>query len=880
MKLRELYETIDLFENYNGKVEKLKKLPLFTENPKLLQDFDARINWAKQVFGDKNQPMLWYISLYEAWVLQQQDPNAATKFNTMLGDLNSIVDSNGTPFKFNFTSFQSFEKVLDHWVASAYAERNQIKDVVKKINAQTTTVAALITNLLVAEEVIKKEDEAKIKNATPVDILPGDQVVLPLGNQGDWWLLPTRRHDPESKFMGHCGTAAHGGNVLLSLRDKTPVPYVTIEYNKNQGMLYQMKGRNNSKPAKKFHHALLTLLKSDLVSSLYTGHTYQASTDFSIFDMDEPLVLDITQTKPTLITDQIKKYPIDFLRAPQPIRANPEFRNYAIQNLAGLSVLVDEAGTINQSLEVWEEAIKKSKTMILYAPETLNDWQNRITDYLKRNSGDLGYASTRTRSNYEIMTEVIKVRATAIEMVPHRAPRYKELAIQAINLYPRLIKSVNTNGWSNEEKKQAWNAAAADYIGTEDWPTNLFTPAENKDIWRHVVIKLPDKLMSNNFPTDLFTNDELKDIWLEAIKNKPDAIFTNAFNDTNVLSDEEKHNLRISAVKQKPTMIIDLSDYITDPELSIDLWLKAIKIEPELTNDYRFPTAALGPKEEKELWIARANAKFSRIDFNKIPTELFTPKEVKQMWMSHLKLNTPNLFAGIIKAPDFIDQDIVKELCLYHVYNDSWDIIYEDLPEVLNNPQGVLSAWSAALGIPGGDFTQDMIDKFGDTNTSSMDIVYVICNGSFPWEVFDDNTKQKIKQMLVDHIDQDSAENAHCLGYANYRELEKLFTPEELYELHVVAVTHGNAYEEGGVLASIPRYYRNFELCKTAIDKQPNNIYAVPKELMSEQQYNELLQLAQEGGMDNDDDFANIVNTRDNDDAANPNRCDPALLQH
>ena len=115
MKLRELYETIQLDENYNGKVNKLKNSPLFAQNPDLLQDFDARLEWAKQVFSDKNQPMLWYITLYEAWLLQEQDPNAKAKYETMLG---------GRP-PFNFAEF---EQTLNHWLSSAYAERNQIKD--------------------------------------------------------------------------------------------------------------------------------------------------------------------------------------------------------------------------------------------------------------------------------------------------------------------------------------------------------------------------------------------------------------------------------------------------------------------------------------------------------------------------------------------------------------------------------------------------------------------------------------------------------------------------------------------------------------------------------------------------------------------------------
>ena len=127
-------------------------------------------------------------------------------------------------------------------------------------------------------------------------------------------------------------------------------------------------------------------------------------------------------------------------------------------------------------------------------------------------------------------------------------------------------------------------------------------------------------------------------------------------------------------------------------------------------------------------------------------------------------------------------------------------------------------------------------------------------------------------------MDADYAENSHCLGNANYRELEKLFTPEELFDLHANAVTTGNAAEQGGVLVGIPRYHRTFELCKLAIEHDPDTMSAVPKELMTEEQYNYLLERAQyNGGWD--ETFLDTVNNMDEDDRNNPNRSDPALQQ-
>jgi len=116
-----------------------------------------------------------------------------------------------------------------------------------------------------------------------------------------------------------------------------------------------MKGRSNSKPANKFHYAILALLLSDIVDGIYTGTSYQASSDFSIFDMKEDLINQISQAKPKLIIDQINKFPIDFLRSPISVRSNPDYRNIAITRLPGINLLVDTSGNVSADDDTWEQ---------------------------------------------------------------------------------------------------------------------------------------------------------------------------------------------------------------------------------------------------------------------------------------------------------------------------------------------------------------------------------------------------------------------------------------------------------------------------------------------------------------------------------------------
>jgi hypothetical protein len=872
MRLRELYESIQLDENYNGKVDKLKRLPAIAANPNLLQDFDARLTWAKQAFKDKNQPMLWYISLYEAWLLQEQDPNAKAKLDTMLGGFPDF-------------SFPAFEQSMDHWLNSVYAERRQVQEVVKKINAQTTTVDALVQNLQAAETAIKSEDEANAKKSTPVEILPGDQVILPLGNQGDWWLLPTNSHKAESKVMGHCGTAGKAKNVLLSLRDKTPIPWVTMEYDKDQGVLHQMKGRNNSKPANKFHYAILELLKSDLVNGIFTGQTYQPASDFSIFDMNEDLInqlLDPASGKPHLIKDQIAKYPIDFLRAPEKtVRSNPDFRNFAVSQLPGLSIIVDESGVTSNDNNTWERAIEDHPTMIIYSPVTLTNWENRVTKHLVKNHRELGYCGNHIRSNYNIMKEVITHGApAAIEVVPYRAPHYKELAVLAIGRSPELIKSVNTEGWSKEESKKAWMNAAHKYLGTEDWPDNLFTPEDDKELWRTQVKN--DRYAISKLPSNLFNEQELTELWGDATKAHPGLLNSTMFNELPI-AEETKDQMRIATVfahpdyiaEFRPDLIENENDriklwtkacdshpnlitmlkyaaipnrvkieltvktvrdnpaYITDVDQSlipdederVDLWIKACNSRPSYKDSPLFPAEAFNrnPAKLKALWISMFDTSFNhdRPRLSELPEDLFTPEELTTLIRKVIDKDP----GQIVYAPPSMTTPKERITAIKDLMNhDPWIVMQmkqNPTPPELYTREQIKETWEYALrnvtGVPNDD---DDDDNDADSNDG-----YIVTSDWLPYHIVDQDL---LKRTIRHAATNDYYENDSFLSRINYNMLEQIFTPVELTNLHKGVISNADCYnEQGGAFAAIPAKYRTYELCRFALIHDPSNINIV-----------------------------------------------------
>ena len=456
MRLRELYETINLFEAYDTKVAKLQKdfaqlragfpekpatqwgpaEPAIPGDPSIPDEnqLAALVSFAEQAFKSGAKPseqaMQWYLTLLETFY-KQNDPKFAGKFAAMIG-------------QYQFTDFSSLNTELAHFFTSEYADSQYIKDIVKAIRPATTQVDNLITNATAAEQRIYAENEAarQLAGRPDIELMEGDQVILPVDNKYDWWWLPHHGHEFESKAMGHCGSCQTAGGNLLSLRTKRPIwPELTFEWDPQDKMLYQTKGPKNSKPAHRYRPAILKLMLSDLISGI-GNNSYQPANDFSVFDFEPSDVKAIADQKPNLITGQIEKYPIDFLRAPEFIRAIPEFRDIAVENARGLAALVDDTGKVNTSLDAWEDAIQSDRSIIIYAPEDLEDYEDRIIDALNRDSSLLGFASAKIRSNHKIMSEVIRWNPESIELVPLRAPTYEELAIQAVTKRSELLKAI------------------------------------------------------------------------------------------------------------------------------------------------------------------------------------------------------------------------------------------------------------------------------------------------------------------------------------------------------------------------------------------------------------------------------------------------------
>ena len=122
-----------------------------------------------------------------------------------------------------------------------------------------------------------------------------------------WFDLATAYCPKEADAMGHCGNSPrqHSDDNILSLRKLVTrgdnvlhKPYLTFILD-GDGLLGEMKGRFNKKPAPEFHKYIIALLRHPVVKGI-KGGGYLPENNFSLDDLDEDTRDALVEEKPEL----------------------------------------------------------------------------------------------------------------------------------------------------------------------------------------------------------------------------------------------------------------------------------------------------------------------------------------------------------------------------------------------------------------------------------------------------------------------------------------------------------------------------------------------------------------------------------------------------
>jgi len=146
------------------------------------------------------------------------------------------------------------------------------------------------------------ESEWRESQADSVKVHEGDKIILEINNKQAWWLLDREACRDEGAAMGHCGNTHRPkpGDRILSFRtmedNNRLVPRLTFILDRN-GYLGEMKGRGNTKPAAKYHPAIIALLnRTDVVKGI-KGGGYRPENNFSLDDIEDDAVVDALVNK-------------------------------------------------------------------------------------------------------------------------------------------------------------------------------------------------------------------------------------------------------------------------------------------------------------------------------------------------------------------------------------------------------------------------------------------------------------------------------------------------------------------------------------------------------------------------------------------------------
>lgn len=124
-------------------------------------------------------------------------------------------------------------------------------------------------------------------------------------DDGYYWIdLQTTYSEDEAKAMGHCGKT-NEGDTLFSLRDKNKSPHITVAYDTKNGVIYQMKGKNNRKPIDKYHPYIYRLLVDPILKPKYFGYEWNKEEDFNLSDFDKETFNKVYKYNPNLIYNSI-----------------------------------------------------------------------------------------------------------------------------------------------------------------------------------------------------------------------------------------------------------------------------------------------------------------------------------------------------------------------------------------------------------------------------------------------------------------------------------------------------------------------------------------------------------------------------------------------
>lgn len=272
----------------------------------------GEINHARSFFKREDR-IIWYLrfvkleilrKLSEGGVTPEQDTGDAVVYYKQYRKLvdNLVRKSGGRASEFTNPQFypqnRAYEHDFNHWMSMM----DRIPEL-DRVIWQYQSLEELFEQFEEIEEQWR-EQQADDKRRLPKteDDYPNAKKIIDFGDGFAWWSLGVSSCDQEGAAMGHCGNTAEDEGEVLSLRKRIgdfDEPFLT--FINHDGLLGEMKGRANQKPAAKYHPYIVKLLMHPMIQGIMGGG-HAPEDNFAMEDLGEAERARIVKAKPQLGT--------------------------------------------------------------------------------------------------------------------------------------------------------------------------------------------------------------------------------------------------------------------------------------------------------------------------------------------------------------------------------------------------------------------------------------------------------------------------------------------------------------------------------------------------------------------------------------------------
>ena len=386
---------------------------------------DEWLKWAKQSLV-KADRIIWFMKVIRAHI------------NSSLSEKEL-----GT---YQFSTIAQLAADIHHFYGYDY-------DPIKNYVYKDQSVSQVIADLKPLEEKFKKIQD-QTKGVTPKS---GDYELFKFPNGNSWWFVDRGFCDEESRSGEHCGNVngqTYTDQRILSLRNSKMQVICTFILEPNDH-LGEMKAKNNQKPLPKYHPEIIKLILWDRIKGIDKPKIqYNPAANFNVFDLNEKNLAYIDQVKPELITTQIHANPVDVLRAPDSIKQ--KYKNFIKKENPAISTLL-----FDTSNETWEKAIKTDAALVVYAPTTLDNWEDRVVNTITEidenddderfvHQGLLLKSPQHISKNYDMLSRMCSREGLILRQIPSTINGYSKLCELAVESNYRALHQIPIKMRTNE----------------------------------------------------------------------------------------------------------------------------------------------------------------------------------------------------------------------------------------------------------------------------------------------------------------------------------------------------------------------------------------------------------------------------------------------